>query len=392
MKVCLVNALFHPFTGGIEKHMLELSSRLVKRGVDVTVLTGCIGGTTAREKMNGVDIVRVPCKEIKLPGLYPPPAIFSHFVNSELAKLDAQKNFDIIHLQNRWFPDFATVAFYKLLRGKKMVMTIHNARPFGISWEYSLLGGFYDIFFGQWIFRAADKLISVSRWVREDIAKYGISPEKITPIPNGIDTNAFKPASRSSKEAKAVREKLGLGEDPVIIWVGRIVKQKGLRYMLDAMPSIIEKEHDAKLVIVGWGNGLNALKQQAVKLGIEKSVLFPGPMVGDQLVAAYQAADVFVLPSLWEVLSIAALEAMACGKPMVVSNAGGNPELVDEGKNGFVVPKRDSKALAEAVAKVLSDEKLRGKMSEASRLKAEKEFDWELITDKTLALYKTLVK
>src|SRR5512136_702732 len=103
MRICLVNALFHPFSGGVEKHMYELSRELVKQGVDVTIVTARLKDTKAYEEIDGVKVHRVPCIELKVPGLYPPPLILSPLFFLHLRKLDKQYDFDIIHLQNRFF-------------------------------------------------------------------------------------------------------------------------------------------------------------------------------------------------------------------------------------------------------------------------------------------------
>jgi glycosyltransferase involved in cell wall biosynthesis len=385
MKICLVNALFHPFSGGVEKHMLELSRELVKLGVDMTVVTARIEGTAAYEEIDGVKIHRVPCLSVKVPGLYPPPLILSPLFSFYLKKLDDRYGFDIIHLQNRFFVDFDMAALYARVRGKPFMMTIHNARPRGISLPITVFGSAYDWLVGRWPFALADRIIAVSEWVKYDIAKYRIDEKKIIPVHNGINVSAFKPTAATN-----VRRQYGI-DGPMLLFVGRMITQKGVPYLIDAMPLVLREHPDTKLLLVGRGNALESIKKKVKKMGLDKSVIFSGYMSEENLKEAYGTCDIFVLPSVWEVLPIAILEAMSSSRPVVCTGAGGNAELVKDGLNGHVVPMRDSPALAEKINSLLDDpEKLKG-MGRAGRRRAEDEFDWKLIAQKTKEVYEDLL-
>jgi len=375
MKICLVNALFHPFSGGVEKHMLELSRELARQGVDVTIVTARIDGTPAYEEMDG----------IKVPGLYPPPLIVSPLFSFYLKKLDEENNFDIIHLQNRFFVDFDMAALYARLRGKPFMMTIHNARPLGISLPITVFGSAYDWLIGRWPFALADRIIAVSEWVKYDIAKYHIDEKKIVPVHNGINVNSFRPATVTN-----VRRQYGI-DGPMLLFVGRMITQKGVPYLIDAMPLVLRKHPDAKLLLIGRGNALEGLKKKVNAMGLEKSVIFSGYMTEEMLKEAYGTCDMFVLPSVWEVLPIAILEAMASEKPVVCTNAGGDAELVKDGYNGYVVPMRNPGALAEKINALLDDPEKMKSMGQASRRRAETEFDWKLIAARTKQVYEDLL-
>ncbi|MEK6924313.1 MAG: glycosyltransferase family 4 protein, partial [Candidatus Micrarchaeota archaeon] len=238
---------------------------------------------------------------------------------------------------------------------------------------------------GKRVLRKADYIISVSKWAAGDIGHYGIPRSKITVIRNGIDAKVFKPGS-----GKSFRRKHGI-TGRMLLFVGRVIRQKGLDYLVAAMPEILCATPDTKLVIIGRGNRLEHVRKRVKKLGLENNVVFPGFVNERELKAALRECDAFVLPSLWEVLPVSILEAMASGKPIVCTDAGGNRELVQNGFNGFVVPKRDPKALAHAVARVLRDEKLRKKMGRNSRRKAVAEFSWNRIAALTIDLYRNAV-
>lgn len=385
MKVCLVNALFHPFSGGVEKHMLELSQELVNQGVDVTIVTARIDATPAYEELGGVHVHRVPCMSVKVPGLYPPPLIISPLFLRHLKKLDDENDFDIIHLQNRFFVSFDTAALYAKLHGKPFMMTIHNARPLGISLPITVFGSAYDWMIGRWPFAMADRIIAVSEWVRHDIAKYHIDERKIVPVHNGINVSSFKPTTATN-----VRQQYGI-DGKMLLFVGRMITQKGVPYLIDAMPLVLNKHPDTKLLLVGRGNALEALKNKVKAMGLEKSVIFSGYMTEEMLKEAYGTCDMFVLPSVWEVLPIAILEAMSSSRPVVCTDAGGNAELVKDGYNGYVVPMRSPGALAEKINALLDDPEKMKSMGRAGRRRAEDEFDWKLIAGQTKHVYEDLL-
>jgi glycosyltransferase involved in cell wall biosynthesis len=385
MKICLVNALFYPFSGGVEKHMYELSRELVRQDVDVTVVTARIAGTAAYEELEGVKVHRIPCLSVNIPGLYPPPLVISPFFPLYLKRLDEENGFDIIHLQNRFFVDFDTAALYARLKKKPFMVTIHNARPLGISPPITILGSAYDWLVGRWPFALADRIIAVSEWAKHDIAKYHIDERKIIAVHNGIDVGSFKPTT-----ARNVRGQYGIG-GPMLLFVGRMITQKGIPYLIDAMPPVLERHPDAKLLLVGRGNALKSLENKTGAMGLEKSVLFSGYMAEEALKEAYGTCDLFVLPSVWEVLPIAILEAMSSSKPVVCTDAGGNAELVKEGLNGYVVPMRDPRALADKINALLDDPEKMKSMGKAGRRRAEEEFDWKLIALKTKQVYEDLL-
>ncbi|HMK45310.1 MAG TPA: glycosyltransferase family 4 protein [Methanocella sp.] len=386
MRICLVNALFHPFSGGVEKHMYELSRELVRQGVDVTVVTAKLKGTKAYEEIDGVKVHRVPSLELRVPGLYPPPLVLSPLFFLYLWRLDMENRFDVIHLQNRFFPDFDTAAIYAKLRRKPFMMTIHNARPVGISLPITAAGLAYDWLIGRWPFALADRIIAVSEWVKFDIVKYRIDPGKIVPIHNGINVNEFRPT-----DSKNLRRQFGVADSPMLLFVGRMITQKGVSYLISAMPTVLKRHPAARLFLVGRGNALEGLKRQVEAMGLEKNVVFSGYLSEEQLKEAYGTCDLFVLPSVWEVLPIAILEAMSSGRPVVCTTAGGNQELVRDGVNGLVVPMRNPEALAEKINILLEDREKRMAMGLQSRKIAEEEFDWGLIAARTKDVYEDLL-
>ena len=383
MKFCMVNAFFHPYIGGTEKHMYELGRRLAKQE-DLYVLTSRLKNTKEYEELENMKIFRVKAKEYKMPLIYPPPLVIARDARKKIEKLDKEIDFDVFNLHGRWFPDFGHVVKYANRKGKLVTLTLHNGRPVGISPLVTVLGTSFDIAYGKKLLKKVDKIIAVSSAVREDISKYGLNKDKIVVIHNGVDTEVFKPSERVFKEQYE-------GCDNLLLFVGRIIEQKGLDHLIDAMPRILKEYPSTKLLIVGKGKMKPRLIKKVKKMDLNKEVIFPGFIDEELMPNLYSSADVFVLPSLWEVLPIALLEALSCGAPLLASDAGGNPEIVENGKNGFIFEKRNDEELIEKLRIMLDDHTLRKNMRRESRETALKKFDWDLITAKTSDFYGELI-
>lgn len=202
-------------------------------------------------------------------------------------------------------------------------------------------------------------------------------------IYNGIDTSEFRPIERY-KDAPLT-----------ILSVARLIPRKGLDYLIKALPAIIKEHPGVRLVIAGEGKMEPELKGLASELGIADNIVFRGYVRHDDLPALYRDADIFVLPSLWEGMSNTLLEAIASGLPVVVTETGGTAELVKEigiGRgidrgNGIVIPKEDSRAISEAVLRLLDSKELRTGMGARSREIA-LEFSWEKVAEQYLEIYR----
>lgn len=194
------------------------------------------------------------------------------------------------------------------------------------------------------------------------IAATGLPKEKVTVVPNGIDVDAV--VSRRIQRTLA-REELGLSPDRIAIaTVARLAPQKGHQYLLEAAKSIVKHAPQAVFVIVGDGPLRSQLEAQVRDLALEPWVRFLG--VSDNPIRVLSGCDVFVLPSLWEGLPIALLEAMAMGLPCVATDVGGVKEVLSNGQSGFIVNPKDETALANAIVDLCSDESLRVRIGTAA--------------------------
>jgi D-inositol-3-phosphate glycosyltransferase len=214
-----------------------------------------------------------------------------------------------------------------------------------------------------------------------------ITPEKVSVIPPGVDLSRFRPMSQQQS-----RDYLGYGEGKNILFVGRLEPLKGLDILFRAVASL-ENIGDITLNIVGGDeNSLEKarLQELAGRMKLTDSIRFIGSVSQDELPVHYNAADVCVLPSHYESFGLAALEAAACGRPVVASEVGGLPTIVKSGSTGFLVPPKHSDVMAERLCELLGDDMLRSRMGTAARGHAGT-LGWERSVDSLLDRYRELI-
>ncbi|MCB1821274.1 MAG: glycogen synthase [Candidatus Competibacteraceae bacterium] len=312
-------------------------------------------------------------------------------------------NAEIIHCHT-WYAHFSGI-LAKILYNIPMVITVHSLEPLR-PWKRDQLGHGYDL--SRWIEKSAletaDAIIAVSRSTREDILRlFNVDPTRVVVIPNGIDTEEYQPV-----HAPEVLSKHGIDPDrPFVLFVGRITRQKGLYYLLQAIPHI-----DPKLQIVLCAGDADTLAMQREieeivrELQSHRSgiVWIPKMLPRQETIALYSHATIFCCPSIYEPFGIINLEAMACGTPVVGSAVGGICEVVVEGETGLLVdphlspepphdpisPARFERGLAEAINRIVNDPELCRQMAEAGRERVERHYSWRSIAQQTYDLYRRL--
>jgi len=214
------------------------------------------------------------------------------------------------------------------------------------------------------IIASADRLVAANVIERGHlVAEYDADPRRIAVIPCGVDTALFAPGDRD-----AARASLGLGDGPLLLYVGRIAPIKGLETLLDALGCLRGAGHPARLVVVGGdtdersGGHEGQLRRRATRQGLGDAVTFVGAQSQDRLRDYYVAADATVLPSYYESFGMVALEAMACGSAVIASRVGGLQTTVRDGVTGVLVSEGDPCALAATISRVLDDAVLRWRL------------------------------
>lgn len=379
MKILFLNHFFYPYFAGTEKYMLELGKRLAKKH-DVTVLTSQLKGTLSRESINGISVVRLPTTILEwAPHPFPPPIPLISGLPENVEKFAADA--DLVHIHNRFIfgPRYGKIV---KSAGKKLCLTIHNARPIGIDPISDIFGQIYDDYFGKRLMQMCNGIIGVSKdaldtTIPKDYKEKGGNTAVIY---NGVDSKKFSPKKKSNEW----KEKIS-NDKKIIMTNARLVPQKGVKYLIEAMPRI----KNARLVVFGRGVLREELEKRANEVGAD--VLFINEGISDEsLVELYATADVFVLPSLFEPCPLVLLEAMACGKPIVATKIGGNPELIENKKSGLLVSAGNSNEIASAVNELLANEKFAKRLGANARTLAVKRFTWEKTAREVERFYKTL--
>jgi len=233
-----------------------------------------------------------------------------------------------------------------------------------------------------------DLCITVSDDLKNILVKrFGVNENKIETIPNGINTEKFKCVEYSSKIMHEFKIENG---EYIIGSVGRLTEQKGYEYLLKAMNILLAENKKIRLIIVGDGELRSSLKDLAIQLGIDEKVIFTGNRA--DIPEILKIFDVFVLSSLWEGQPISIIEAMASGKPIVVTDVGGNAEILGRGKYGVLVEPRNPSALAHAVKKVLYDKELASRLAKDASTVAENNLSRKTMTAKYEKIFATMIK
>lgn len=320
--------------------------------------------------------------------LYSVPHSLS-FPFSEIHRLVRERGIEVIHA----LMDYSTnTAAASLISKVTDVPFVYNVQGMGTRTGHFLIDGLaecYDWTIERFISGNAKKLILLSKSLISRTRKLGVADNRVLVIPSGVDCTRFDPKSPEVKrKAAELRDHFQIAQDEIVIgFIGRLVPAKGLVYLLSAIEQIGREFSNVVLLIVGDGPQRTELQLKAKASNLK--TVFTGYQTNTP--PYYSLMDVFVLPSLFEGLPGVVLEAMAMEKPIVATNVGGTSDLVIEGKNGFLVPIKDSEKIALGLRKLMSDESLRVKMGRASREIVQNGFQWSDIVDKVETVYKEVV-
>jgi glycosyltransferase involved in cell wall biosynthesis len=381
MEICMLDPLFYPYFGGTEKVVYEFGKRLARKH-GISILTSRIPGTSSYEEIEGMKVYRTPCIYLKnLPSFMPPPYTVSPFITRDILR---RSEADIFHIHCRYFYYLETLIPIKCMMRKKLMLTLHNAKPEGISFMTDKSAALYDFVWGYRIMENCNRIAAVSRYTKE-VTVPSYLQHNAGVVYNGVDEKRFKPRRDNS-----VREKFGVGDGPLLLTNGRFVTQKGMYYLIEAFHMLKKYFKDAKLIIIGKGPLKDELASQCFRLGVQDSVSFATGIPENELPLYYNAATLFVLPTLWEPSAVVLYEALASGKAIVTTRVGGNPEIVS-GKCGILVPPRNPKALCDKIKLLLEDDKLRKGMEKNSRERAVENFTWDIAAKRYESIYKRIL-
>lgn len=283
----------------------------------------------------------------------------------------------------------ARANFYGRIAGRLagvpvIISTVHNSLK---DYEVRSLKRWLYTYLLRLTLPLVHRIICVSDANRRDlIDECPAVAAKTQTVYNGVDLSAFP----SQPDCQKVRQELGIRQGPVLVTIARLTEQKGHRYLLQALPRLLETWPQLCCVFVGEGELQDVLQRMAIDLDVERACRFVG--VREDITDILAAADLFVLPSLSEGFPFVLLEALAMGRPVVASRVNGVPELIEDRKTGLLVPPRDSQALAQAMRDVLSDPIAASKMGAAGRAVVQKRFTVDRMVANTTAIFDTAMQ
>lgn len=372
--------------GGIARVVNDLSKRLIKDGHDVTVVTYKEGNVPYYELDKGVKVYRVDNFMINA----------SNFIDwvmqlnfNMIAKaseiIQKEGEFDVIHAHD-WLVAYAAKTL-KHSYNIPLVSTIHAT-------EAGRNSGIRDsqqkyINDTEWMLTyESTEVIVNSNYMKGELQRlFGLPFEKINVVPNGVNLLLYSGIDRDYE----FRRRYAMDNEKIILFVGRLVYEKGVQHLIAAMPKILNGYHDAKLVIAGKGGMMDELKQEANALGLGDKVYFTGYINGKDVPKLYKAADVAVFPSTYEPFGIVALEAMLSERPIVVSDIGGLNEIVQHRENGMKCYAGNANSIADSILELLYNPELCANLTKKAKAKVRNEYNWNKIAQDTHFIYQKAI-
>lgn len=334
--------------GGAERMLVSLVESLDRRRYRSVVCLPRAGWLQSELEKRGVETIILPQR-----------GVVDRRWLSGVLRLIRRRRVGLMHAHEFAMNTYGAIA--SVLTGTPLVSTVHGKNYYPERWRRRIAY--------RWVARR-----SVMVAVSEDLKRFlcrriGLGEREVVTLYNGIDCDAYRPLNGARK---ALRSELGLDGQRVVGTIGNLYPVKGHRYLVEAAASVSAAIPDATFLIAGRGELIGTLQQAARALGVERRIRFLG--YREDIPALLQAMDVFVLPSLSEGLPLSLLEAMGAGKPVVATAVGGIPEVVVEGETGFLVPPKDSGALAERIRLLLTRAELAERLGRRARARVEERF------------------
>jgi glycosyltransferase involved in cell wall biosynthesis len=378
----------------------DINRHLVRQGHRVFVVTPGRPGVPERETFDGVEVIRFPFE-------LPESLTYGRVAQSKvtmLARLNrliimarylmAQYHHSVVEgrrlgiqiVHGHWaIPTGpALVAAARRLKVPS-VITLHGGDVYvNVAEGYDFPTRWYVRPVLAWTLRHASALTAISEDCKMHALNAGAHEPSISVVMNGADLRRFSPAPESNAPSEFGAR--------MIFACRQLFPRKGIRFLIEAVAKLKPKYPDISLIIAGDGFERPALEELTKTLGVADKTKFLGWVANKELPRYFRGSSVSVIPSLEEGFGIPAAEAMGCEIPVVATDAGGLPEVVENGVTGYVVPKGDAAALAGAIDRLLADDALRSRMGKAGRTRAVERFDWDLSVKKFEAVYASVLK
>ena len=371
MKILMLTWEYPPrVVGGISKVVYDLSHKMVKY----------------YENDKGVEVYRVDNYMIR-PNNFIDWIMQLNFNMITKANEIINKNgkFDVIHAHD-WLVAYSAKSI-KESYNIPLISTIHateSGRNSGIHDETQRY-----INDSEWMLTyESSEVIVNSNYMKNEVQRlFGLPYDKINVIPNGVNLQLFSNVNIDYD----FRRQYAMDNEKIILYVGRLVYEKGIQNLIAAMPKVLDRYHDSKLIICGRGGMIDELREQVKYLGIENKVYFAGYCDSKKMQKMYKCADVAVFPSTYEPFGIVAIESMLSGTPTIVSDVGGLNEIIEHGVTGMKSYAGNANSIADSVLSLLFDPKLCANISQNAIKKVRENYNWSKITDSTYYVYQLAI-
>lgn len=391
MRIAMLHWAFPPVIGGVESHLAMLGPELVFRGLPVYLLTGSLGGIREEYAYGGMSVRRTPLMDLNSLNRSKIERLTEE-IRREMLDFIRTVRPDVVHAHNmNYFSPVHADALFKAAgaAGVPVVLTAHNVWEDELWEEISKLSGSWN------------GVIAVSDFIKRELEASGYPPECITVVHHGIDLGRFRRPS-----ADDLKRTLNLYPQfkgrRVIFHPARMKMEKGCHVSVKAIDLVRREFPDVLLVMAGTEKAVdwNRHHQEHVslinslidQLGLNENVLIRF-FSWEDMPAVYQGSEFCIYPSCFqEPFGLVMLESMACGRPVVVSRAGGMPEVVSDGVNGFLVEMEDFESLARRCLELLRDRNRTRLMGEAGRQMVYRKFSKEVMVENTLEVYRRVVE
>lgn len=411
MKIaCFVDEFPPFFRGGLGTYATEISLQYIKKGHAVSVFTRNLGDDPTSETWEGIEVHRPRLMkfsdifsitnpaEVKTwnndgQEFFAETMLYNFLSASKLVNnlvYKEHQDYDLL-VSHDWLAALAGI-IAKRNMGKPLVFHFHSTEqgrnPSGSPTIKDIERISATI---------ADRIVTVSYAMRDELVSFGYPEHKIRVVHNGVDEEKYDATLFSSRQVEAFRENIGIKSSPMILFIGRLTWVKGADSLVLAMSHIIKEIPDAKLVILGSGDMQQMLNQMVHDHHLERNVILHFRMVPEEeRLLYYAAADVCVFPSKYEPFGIVCTEAMSMAKPVVVGARGtsGFREQVipyGDGICGYHINPYDPLDIAKFVVDILKHPDLAAMMGENGRKRVLEEFTWDSVSDKTLGVYQELI-
>jgi glycosyltransferase involved in cell wall biosynthesis len=375
MHICMITSAPFPPREGIGFYVWNLSRYLTDQGHQVQIITRGRAGRTSREVVDNITIWR--------PAFLPTYPFHVHlhsmFVDNLVRELESEV--DLFHLHTplvKWpgTRSPAIVTVHTPMKTDTGAIPVTNL----LSWLIKLQAP-VSYLLEQRLFQRADKLVAVAQSVAQELRLYGVDPRQISVLGNGVDTTIFSPYQRPDASA-----------EPYVLTAGRLAPRKGLEDLIRCAELVVRQIPNMRFLIAGAGPLEEALRVEIARRKLETQVTLLGHIADRaDMLRLYQGAAAYVHAAHYEGLPTVLLEAMACGRPVIATAVSGALDVVQDERNGLLVPPRNPKRMAGSIIRLLQDPGLGERLGMAAYETIQKHYSWHVVSRSYLAQYEALL-